>query len=117
MEKVKKHVDTRSASHQKDGDQFAPQAPLIDTGDGLSVADYTVYAKHVVERRQSHEAQAGRDIRPTIGRDSTIDGGVYEGAYGGEAIVVDTEKYPAINAAYEQVLRKITSPEAWSIRT
>ncbi len=111
MEKVKKHVDTRSASHQKDGDQFAPQAPLIDTGDGLSVADYTVYAKHVVERRQSHEAQAGRDIRPTIGRDSTIDGGVYEGAYGGEAIVVDTEKYPAINAAYEQVLRKITSPE------
>ncbi|MCA9300949.1 hypothetical protein KC974_00120 [Candidatus Saccharibacteria bacterium] len=32
--------------------------------------------------------------RPLVGRDSPIDGGVYFGAYGGEAIVVDTEKYP-----------------------
>lgn len=43
----------------------------------------------------------GRDI---IGRDTKIDGGVYTGTYGGEAIVVDSKKYPdGINKLMQEV--------------
>lgn len=54
---------------------------------------YTQKAEDVAEERKKRERMAGRKERHTIGRDTPISGGVYEGAYGGEAIVVDSEKY------------------------
>jgi len=46
--------------------------------------------------------------RPIICRDSPIDGGVYLGPTAGEAIVVDSEKYPAINNLYKIAKMKAT---------
>lgn len=47
--------------------------------------------------------------RPDIARDTRINGGQYRGAYGGESIVVDREKYPeGFNQAYGEVLRRAT---------
>lgn len=48
------------------------------------------YTDFMVEENEGHMFKG----RPSIERDSQIDGGVYHGTYGGEAIVVDTEKYP-----------------------
>lgn len=58
--------------------------------------DYTVAIKdrHGETYQQRH----------LIGRDTTIDGGVYYGTYGGEAIVVDTQKYPK---SYEVLLNDV----------
>ena len=56
--------------------------------------EYTVDAQEVARLRQEREKKRGGEVRHTIARDSRIDGGVYEGAYGGEAIVVDKKKYP-----------------------
>lgn len=48
--------------------------------------------------------------RKLIGRDSRIDGGVYFGTYGGEAIVVDSEKYPdSYQRLFDQVVTKASS--------
>ncbi len=72
--------------------------------------DYTDKAREegVDERRRQQERASGRGERPTISRDSRIDGGVYEGAYGGEAIVVDGIKYPTgLRAAFEYIMPKI----------
>lgn len=58
--------------------------------------DYTVAIKdrHGETYQQRH----------LIGRDTTIDGGVYYGTYGGEAIVVDTQKYPE---SYKELLDEV----------
>ena len=45
-------------------------------------------------------------MRPLIGRDDKIGGGVYYGTYSGEAIVIDPEKYPA---QYERYYKKAVS--------
>ena len=82
------------------------QTPLSSPPEG--VWDYTVKAADVVEARRARERQAGRESRPTITRDSRIDGGVYEGSYGGEAIVVDSNKMPAIQAALDDIMRRIS---------
>ena len=42
--------------------------------------------------------------RHLIGRDTPIKGGVYYGVYGGEAIVVDPDKYPE---EYDQLLDQV----------
>lgn len=50
--------------------------------------------------------------RPQIGRDSQIDGGVYYGTYGGEAIVVDSDKYPKqYDLLFDEVLNKSKSED------
>ncbi len=79
--------------------------------DEASRWSYTLKAEEAVALRQQQERLAGRKERPTISRDSDISGGVYEGAYGGEAIVVDADKYPAINESLEEVMRRITTAE------
>ena len=66
------------------------------------------YDSGVVENRVKRERYAGRKPRHTITRDSRIDGGVYEGSYGGEAIVVDSDKSKFINAAYDDIMRAIS---------
>lgn len=73
---------------------------------------YTQKAVDVVSYRQAIERKNGRAGRETIHRDSPIDGGVYEGTYGGEAIVVDSEKYPdGIDSALDTVMERITKPD------
>lgn len=69
-----------------------------------AVWDYTERLDDVVARRQLIERQRGATERPTITRDSRIDGGVYEGRYGGEAIVVDSDKYPD---GFREAMRRI----------
>ena len=56
---------------------------------------------YTVDIKRAGEAHKGRSH---IGRDTPIDGGVYYGTYGGEAIVVDTEKYPE---QYEKLLTEV----------
>ena len=58
---------------------------------------YTENASQVTALRQALEAKSRGDSRPSIHRDSPIDGGVYEGSYGGEALVVDSQKHPEIS--------------------
>lgn len=62
---------------------------------------------YTMDARKFHgDMRAGRRI---IGRDEKIDGGLYTGTYGGEAIVVDTKKYPeAYNGLLSEVMTKIT---------
>lgn len=72
---------------------------------------YTMSAEDVARLRQQLEMKNDKQPRPTIGRDTAISGGVYEGRYGGEAIVVDADKYPALNAALEEVKTRITSAD------
>lgn len=90
-----------------DPSPFTPRPPE------LPVDDYTTdaYAAGVVGARLQREKVAGRDVlRPTIGRDSRIDGGVYEGSYGGEAIVVNSERgnNNLLRIAYADVVRAIS---------
>jgi hypothetical protein len=67
---------------------------------------YTSKAEDVIRLRQELEARRGATaVRETIGRDSTIAEGVYEGRYGGEAIVVDYNKDPTlIDQTVDEVL-------------
>ncbi len=58
---------------------------------------------HAIKRREGGDTYQGRHI---IGRDSALNGGVYTGTYGGEAIVVDTEKYPD---EFEELLSDVRS--------
>ncbi|HSW92504.1 MAG TPA: hypothetical protein VLH14_01330 [Patescibacteria group bacterium] len=67
--------------------------------------DYSQLAVDVAGARRHAERQRGRLERHTINRDTPIIGGVYEGSYGGEAIVVDYERNPQyIDAAVDKVL-------------
>jgi hypothetical protein len=67
--------------------------------------DYSRLAVDVAAARRHAERLQGRLERHTINRDTPIIGGVYEGSYGGEAIVVDYERNPRyIDAAVEKVL-------------
>jgi hypothetical protein len=84
------------------------ESTLNSPEDNGAVWSYTSKAEDIALLRQQQERERGVKERHTISRDSKISGGVYEGAYGGEAIVVDTEKYPLINQAVEQVIEKIT---------
>lgn len=74
---------------------------------GESQFGYTLNAKEVAQLRQQAERSIGSTERATIGSDTQIQEGVYEGAYGGEAIVVDYDADPgliddAINAVKER---------------
>lgn len=84
-----------------------------NTGDGDSSWGYTekAFKYQVVGERQDRERAAGRKVRETIGKDTQIDQGVYEGTYGGEKIVVDLENSPFIRAALETIKRTITNTE------
>lgn len=94
----------------------APQTSYPDENDPATVDmrpvgewSYTRPIGEIVELRQQHERKNGAKERPTISRDSRIDTGVYEGKYGGEAIVVDREKYPiGFQEAMTKVLAAIT---------
>ena len=62
------------------------------------------YTQAIVKK--SGETYQGRRL---IGRDSPVDGGVYFGTYGGEAIVVDSEKYPEqYDILFKSVIEKST---------
>lgn len=56
--------------------------------------------------------------RPLIGRDTPIDGGVYYGVYtdGGEAIVVDSQKYPEVYDEWSAMVRERASVNGNLIR-
>ena len=84
--------------------------PLASPEGSSSLWDYTqnAYSSGVIDNRVIRERYAGRGPRHTITRDSHIDGGVYEGSYGGEAIVVDSDKSKFINAAYDDIMRAIS---------
>jgi len=73
---------------------------------------YTADAAEVARLRQELEKNNGREVRHTISRDGRIDGGVYEGNYGGEAIVVDRKKYSeGYDMAMASVEAAITRPD------
>lgn len=88
-----------------------PSIPPTGEYQDYSQWGYTSGAEEAARLRQARERQAGRAERPTIGRDSRIDGGVYEGSYGGEAIVVDSEKYLAVNQAAEVIIARVSNPD------
>lgn len=75
-----------------------------------TIDDYTQTrdAFGIAEQRQLRELLAGREPRPSISRDTPIDGGVYEGKYGGEAIVVDSKKYPLLIQSFHEILDRVT---------
>ena len=73
---------------------------------------YTMNADEVARMRREAEKQAGVAERHSISRDTRINGGVYEGRYGGEAIVVDSDKYhEGYDAALATILNKVTLPD------
>jgi len=83
----------------KEGDNSSPE-------NGLWA--YTAQLKDdgIASRRQEIEANNGRLVRHTIGRDKPVLDGVYEGSYGGEAIVVVYDKDPKpIDDAVEAVIK------------
>ena len=95
--------------------------PLASPEGSWSLWDYTqnAYSSGVIDNRVIRERYAGRGPRHTITRDSHIDGGVYEGSYGGEAIVVDSDKSKFINASsssFDKFLNT-ASPSSFSITT
>ncbi len=68
---------------------------------------YTQSAQELAYERQMLEFQANKEPRKTIGNGTRIDKGVYEGKYGGEKIVVDSEKEPLISDAVDRVAAAI----------
>ena len=84
--------------------------PLASPEGSPSLWGYTqdAYGSGVIDSRVTGERLKGREPRHTIARDTPIDGGVYEGSYGGEAIVVDSDKSKFINAAYDDIMRAIS---------
>lgn len=92
--------------YEYDSDQSITPHPYIEsTKDDIEPSwDYTT---HAVGR--FGENYGGREL---IGRDGKIDGGVYYGTYGGEAIVVDTEKYPEqFDHYFDRVMQKATDAD------
>jgi hypothetical protein len=87
---------TSGEQHNSEVAETPPRAPAGTDIMSDTAWDYTAKALHVAAIRQEAERQAGRQERPTIGRDSPILGGVYEGSYGGEAIVVNYETDPEL---------------------
>lgn len=75
-----------------------------------AIWSYTSAAAEVADLRKKIERQYGRNVRETIGRDTPIDRGVYEGTYGGEAIVVDSTKDVMLTDATGEILTLITDP-------
>ena len=77
--------------------------------------DYTRMVKDIVPLEFTEEQQPdGRwqrveyfQGRRIIGRDTPIDKGVYMVAGTGEAIVVDSKKYPVLEEEYQKLLRKL----------
>ena len=64
----------------------------------------------IAGQRQREEKENGRTERHTITRDSRISGGVYEGTYGGEAIVIDYDEDPELfDEAIDTVLQASTT--------
>lgn len=79
---------------------------------GDSNFGYTIGAEELARLRQQAEASQGKAPRPTIGSDRRIQGGVYEGLYGGEAIVVDYNEDPElIDAAVSEVMGRATKKD------
>lgn len=75
-------------------DLTPPLAPTGDSNDDKETLwNYTMNLSEMARLRKLGERNTGSYVRHTIGRDSPINKGVYEGTYGGEAIVVDREKY------------------------
>lgn len=71
--------------------------------------DYTKNAEELQKIRNEAERLLGRKERHTIGRDSRLKEGVYEGKYGGEKIVVNYDDDPSlIDAAVDTVIEKCT---------
>jgi len=66
-------------------------------------------------RKQTGDKYNGRAL---IGRDTPIDGGVYYGVYsdGGEALVVDTQKYPDMYDSWSDMVRERASVDGKLIR-
>lgn len=68
---------------------------------------YTLHAVDVSALRRENEEARGKIPRHSIGRDSRLSEGVYEGSYGGEAITLDYEDDPApIDDAIAEVVRR-----------
>ncbi len=80
------------------------QPPVEDPGsDWGYTVDFEEYRRRMGLNPSEHQ---GREV---IHRDSRIDGGVYTGTYGGEAIVVDSKKYPdGITKLMGEVKHRIT---------
>lgn len=74
----------------------APAAPHASDGEEVDWG-YTKNAEEVRQIREQLEFEAGKERpRHSIGRDTVLSEGVYEGSYGGEAIVLDYENDPEL---------------------
>lgn len=86
--------------------QPAPEAPDNKHGHDGVAYDYTTALDDV---RNRNNLNFGRH---DIARDTPVEGGVYWGSYGGEAIVVDGEKYPVgLQKALGRVHESIQRPD------
>jgi hypothetical protein len=93
------------------GDQFTP-SPHNGVPRHDALWDYTLNGGEIAAIRQYGEREEGRRERHTIGRDTPLIEGVYEGAYGGEAVVVDYENDPElIDIAVDRVLVAAKDPD------
>jgi hypothetical protein len=89
-------------------------APLHDQD---TFWDYTLLGHEVAALRQQNERKAGRSERHSIGRDTRLAEGVYEGSYGGEAITIDYRKNPQlIDAAVSDVMAAARDPQTGRVR-
>ena len=109
-----KPTEAQIAEAYTHGDSYYYPADAGEVDDDVTVEklplstpqidDYDEDWSYTMDARNFHgDVRAGRRI---IGRDEKIDGGLYTGTYGGEAIVVDTKKYPK---AYDQLLSEVKS--------
>lgn len=77
------------------------------TGEDPAHYEYTTMVQLEAQQRQTDEMRRGEKPRHSIGKDTRIDGGVYElsaNIEGGEVIIVDKEKYPY---GYEPAMNEV----------
>lgn len=89
----------------------APALPVNPYAKGEIYRDYTLDGSGAAALRQQNELENGEKVRPPIGHDTPIEGGAYDGLYGGESIIVDREVYPdGFWSVMDKVIKEVGLP-------
>lgn len=93
---------------EKETPNYNDAVYIGENGDNVEYL-YTARAEEVARIRNEIAKRMGGMVRETIGRDTRLAEGVYEGSYGGEAIVVNYMKQPErIDKSVDAIIRSST---------